>query len=131
LVIEPKPLQPSIFHDWPTSLVFILNSTLIAMLGGLAHRHRLSIEKQQEQLIRANANLQEEVKLRTQELLTTNEQLQGFTYSVAHDLRQHIRGVNVNASLLLREASDHLSTDDKEVLNNLVDTSKRMAQLTN
>lgn len=56
------------------------------------------------ELRRLNESLEERVTERTKQLLDTNEQLQGFTYSIAHDFRQHIRNININAEMLLYEA---------------------------
>ncbi len=73
--------------------------------------------------------LELEVQQRTAELLETNEQLQGFTYSVAHDLRQQIRGISSNASILLIDSRDALDTESCGTLNRLVDSSIRLAKL--
>jgi len=75
------------------------------------------------------ALLEAEVKHRTADLLAANEQLQGFTYSVAHDLRQQIRGISSNASILLLDASDALDNESKRTLDRLVDSARKLATL--
>lgn len=74
------------------------------------------------------ARLEGEVNLRTAELLAINEQLQGFTYSVAHDLRQQIRGINSNASMLMLDSAT-LDPESRQTLKRLIDSSKRLANL--
>ncbi|CAN5511115.1 hypothetical protein BH11ARM1_BH11ARM1_09830 [soil metagenome] len=76
-----------------------------------------------------NAALEERVKERTAQLLLSNEQLQGFTYSVAHDLRQQIRGISVNASIVLEDASDILPAETQNNLTRLVHSSKQLGYL--
>lgn len=75
------------------------------------------------------AYLEKEVDLRTAELLATNEQLQGFTYSVAHDLRQQIRGISTNSSILMIEAAGALDENSLHTLNRLIGSSKRLARI--
>jgi signal transduction histidine kinase/DNA-binding response OmpR family regulator len=69
------------------------------------------------------------VHQRTADLLHANEQLRGFSYSVAHDLRQQIRGINVHASLILHEIGDTLEAEPRENLDALVQASRQLARL--
>lgn len=60
------------------------------------------------QLLELNGSLEDRVEERTRQLLEANEQLQGFTYSIAHDFRQHIRNINVNAQMILMEGGEEV-----------------------
>jgi PAS domain S-box-containing protein len=84
----------------------------------------------QERLHVLTENLDQLVKERTEELLQANEQLQGFTYSVAHDFRSQIRGVTANAAMLLEDAGDQLNEENREHLEFLVASAKKMSSLT-
>lgn len=83
----------------------------------------------EQEVRRLNEELEEKVKDRTTELLQANEQLQGFTHSVAHDLRQQIRGISVNASLLLMDGNEVLSSENQEHLRRLVESAKQLSSL--
>jgi signal transduction histidine kinase len=73
--------------------------------------------------------LEETVRHRTVELLQANEQLQGFTYSVAHDLRQQIRGISVNAAILLEDAAEALDEESRTTLDRLVRAARKLGIL--
>ena len=64
----------------------------IRMAGMVVDVHeRMMIEEQLRELNRA---LESKVADRTRELAQTNEELQGFCYSVSHDLRGPLRSIN-------------------------------------
>jgi light-regulated signal transduction histidine kinase (bacteriophytochrome) len=73
--------------------------------------------------------LETRVSQRTAELLHANEQLQGFTYSVAHDLRQQIRGISINASIVLADAGDSLDEQTKIDLNRMAKAAEQLSRL--
>jgi PAS domain S-box-containing protein len=86
-------------------------------------------KRREEQLRKLNEELDTMVQERTSELMQANEQLQGFTYSVAHDLRQQIRGISANASMLMIDAAEHLDSENQETLVRLAGNAKRLATL--
>jgi two-component system, LuxR family, sensor kinase FixL len=76
----------------------------------------------EEALRNMNRTLEERVVDRT-------AQLEGFCYSIAHDLRQHIRGVNINASMLLSDVGEQLEESDRRMLDGLVGAARNMSTL--
>jgi len=76
-----------------------------------------------------STELERRVDQRTADLLSANEQLQGFTYSVAHDLRQHIRGISSNASIFMTDFAGTLDDDSRATLNRLVGSAKKLGVL--
>src|SRR5262249_41973090 len=58
-----------------------------------------------------------------------NRELEAFSYSVAHDLRAPLRGMNGFAKVLLDDYGEKLDTDGKECLNQIHANATRMASL--
>lgn len=89
----------------------------------------LALQQSEAKLRQLAASLEEQVRDRTAELMSANEQLQGFTYSVAHDLRQQIRGINSNASILRQDIVHALNEDNAQTLTRLIESSRRLGTL--
>lgn len=59
-------------------------------------------------------------------MLERTEELEGLSYSMAHDMRQYTRGMAVNAGLLARELGDNLTQDQAMAIERLESNAKRM-----
>ena len=77
-----------------------------------------------------NAALARQVTLRTQELEAMNRELQAFTHSVSHDLRQPLNGVIGFAELLLTEKPGALNATQKEYLGDIYNGGHQLLRLT-
>jgi light-regulated signal transduction histidine kinase (bacteriophytochrome) len=86
-------------------------------------------ERAQMDLERLNAELERRVRERTAELQTTNHELEAFVYSVSHDLRAPLRGVNGWSRALVEEFRGDMDERALEYLNRIRSEGQRMAFL--
>ena len=76
-----------------------------------------------------NARFIEETQQRTAELAATNQELEAFSYSVSHDLRAPLRGIDGFSQALMNEYSDVLDEQAQHYLQRVRTGSERMGQL--
>ncbi len=62
-------------------------------------------------------------------LITSNRELEGFSYSVSHDLRAPLRAVQGYSRILLDDHSTELDEDGRRLVGNVVNYTAKMNQL--
>jgi PAS domain S-box-containing protein len=77
----------------------------------------------------AERELEERVRQRTAELQQANEELEGFTYTIAHDLRAPLRAIVFNSKLLKEELGADLAGDHQEMLARQAENATKLAAL--
>ncbi len=82
-----------------------------------------------DDLKRAGERLAREVAARTAELASANTQLEAFAYTVSHDLRAPLRGMEGFARILLEDFSDGLGAQGKRYAERIVAAAERMEGL--
>jgi light-regulated signal transduction histidine kinase (bacteriophytochrome) len=82
-----------------------------------------------ERLRELNENLERTVQARTAELQGVNRELEAFSYSVAHDLRGPLQGMNVFAELLRAECADKLGDAARDYLHQIKENALLMGRL--
>ncbi|MDQ3234598.1 MAG: PAS domain S-box protein, partial [Pseudobdellovibrionaceae bacterium] len=87
---------------------------------------RRKIEEEVRQL---NDNLEKLVEERTAELSLANKELESFSYSVSHDLRAPLRGIDGFSHLLLERYEDRLDEKGRSYLHRVRAASQRMGRL--
>jgi light-regulated signal transduction histidine kinase (bacteriophytochrome) len=130
---------------WITGLLFIALFSITALALGLQWRRhdnrwlrrQLEAEREihrqrkiaEEEIRKLNAELEQRVRERTADLKTSNEELESFTYSVAHDLRAPLRGID-GWSLALQEDYGHLLDENgRRYMERVRSESQRMGRL--
>ena len=90
----------------------------------------ISVRKQAEQDVRTlNTVLEKRVAERTEQLETINKELESFAYSVSHDLKAPLRGIDGYSKLLLEDHAAQLNEEGQTFLSNIRLGAKHMGQL--
>jgi signal transduction histidine kinase len=84
-----------------------------------------------EQYKQLSEQLEQKVKERTSQLEDAIKELEAFSYSVSHDLREPLRGIDGFSLALLEDYTETLDDQGKHYLNRIRAATKRMGQLIN
>src|SRR5256886_12246514 len=102
--------------------------TIIPVLSRALAVRRLRLEN--AALLQRLANRTTELEAANRELQRANKELEAFTYSVSHDLRQPLNGMIGFAGFLVSEKPGPLNDRQKEFLGNIQRGGQQLLRLT-
>ena len=83
----------------------------------------------EEQIRRLNADLEERVRVRTEELAQAVKELEAFSYSVSHDLRAPLRAIDGFSQALVAHGGKSLDEKGRHYLDRIRAGASRMSEL--
>jgi len=79
--------------------------------------------------LKLNEELEERVRARTEQLDALNKQLEAFSYSVSHDLKAPLRGIDGYSRMLEEDYQDRLDDEGRKFLRNIRQGTAKMHEL--
>lgn len=83
----------------------------------------------EEENVKLMAELEERVAKRTAELDIINKELESFAYSVSHDLRAPLRGIDGFSQALLEDYGENVDAQGKDYLRRIRNATQQMGSL--
>jgi signal transduction histidine kinase len=101
------------------------STVLFILLLGAA----VIIERDSAQIAKLNSTLENKIQERTRALSDSNRELEAFCYTVSHDLRAPLRGVDGFAKMLWRDHADSFDAPARDLLQRIRNSTARMGEL--
>jgi PAS domain S-box-containing protein len=116
-----------------TGLLWEIEGTKYILGTGIDITDRKRAEEEIQQLLdqvrQDAAELEQRVAERTAQLKAANEQLEAFAYSVSHDLKAPLRGIDGYSRLLLEDYASQLDNDGRFFITTIRNAALQMTQL--
>jgi signal transduction histidine kinase len=115
-------------HDFSVRAVKMGNDELGTLTT--AFNEMLEQIQQRDSTLREfNETLEQKVRDRTKQLESVNKELEGFSYSVSHDLRAPLRAIIGYAAMLEEDYADKLDDEAKRITTVIRNNTVKMGQL--
>lgn len=123
---KPRIMPRTSFEAWKTEVRYRSKAwTQTDFLS--AAEFRMTILE--SELTSLNSQLEERVQERTSALQKAVDELNGFTYSLSHDLRTPLRGMIGNSSILLEDYGEDVPMGARQRLRQICTNSLKMSAL--
>ena len=106
------------------TLMVLQTAFIVALLVERRRRRRAK-----QALDKLNAELEERIAQRTAALDAKSRELEAFAYSVAHDLKAPLRGIDGYNRLLLEDHAANLNDEGRSFLETISSSTEEMSQL--
>lgn len=118
------------WEQYKWRIVFVLSLiALQSMFIALLLFERKRRQRAKEALDHLNAELEQRIAGRTAALNAKSKELETFAYSVAHDLKAPLRGIDGYGRLLLEDHSEQLDEEGQMFLKTIHESTEEMSQL--
>jgi len=117
--------EASIFQGYAAGAVDFMIKPVVPDILRLKVAVFVEFSRKNAELLRLNDNLERQAA----ELAAANKELEAFSYSVSHDLRAPLRGIDGFSAIIARLYADKLDARGKELLERLQGSAERMGRL--
>jgi signal transduction histidine kinase len=125
--------QPSLLaimrSYWHVIIAVCLLFIVITIANFLITRANRRMRKAHLELSEYREHLEEMIDERTASLKASNQELESYSYSIAHDLRSPLRTITSFSQVLVEDASDKLDDSELDALQRITRAGKNMANL--
>lgn len=126
-VVQHDPDDPSTYPEllqaWDVRVTKLDDGVAVAWRDITEHKSAESY------VYRMNQILETRVEERTRALQDTIGELEGFTYTVAHDLRAPLRAIIASSRIILEEAAERLVPEHRALLDRQATNARRLGDL--